>query len=76
MNFRKIELDEDLVDIPTMESMPIEGYLPYVDQYLMFVDHHDVLRATQGEYPIAVTKQQLDALISHLQSIRHQFRDE
>lgn len=71
-----VTLDEDIVDIRTMEAMGLAGYLPYVEQYLLFVDHHDVLRASQGGYPVAVTKQQLDELIVHLQSIRHQLKDE
>lgn len=69
-------LDEDVMDIRSMEAMDIAGYLPYVEQYLMYVDHHDVLRASQGGHPIAVTRQQLDALISPLQSMRDKFRDE
>jgi L-lysine 2,3-aminomutase len=69
-------LDEEVLDIANMEAMGLAGYLPYVEQYLMYVDHHDVLRSSQGGHPIAVTKQQLDALISHLQSVRHQLRDE
>jgi len=71
----QVTIDEDVLDIANMEAMGLSGYIPYVEQYLKYVDHHDVLRASQGGYPIAVTKQQLDALIAHLQSIRHQFRD-
>ena len=61
-------------DIPTMETMSIEAYNNYLPE-LLWVDHHDVLRATQGEYPVAVTPPQLDALIAFLESLRPRFAE-
>lgn len=63
------KMNEDVVDIPTLESFGAgEGYLSYVRESLFFVDHHDVLRSTLGEWPIAVTKEQVQALIRYLQT--------
>ena len=65
----KAKLNEDVVDIPTMREMGAgDGYISYVQESLFFVDHHDVLRSTLGEWPIAVTKEQVQALIRYLQT--------
>lgn len=63
----KARFNEDVVDIPTMREMGAgEGYIGYVQESLFFVDHHDVLRSVLGEWPIAVTKEQVHALIRYL----------
>lgn len=72
MNIRDIEiharLNEDVVDIPTMREMGSgDAYLNYLSEHLFFVDHHDVLRSVLGEWPIAVTKGQVEVLIRYLQ---------
>ncbi len=72
MGIRDIEvratLNVEVVDIPTMRDMGAgEGYVSYVQESLFFVDHHDVLRSVLGEWPIAVTKGQVQALIRYLQ---------
>lgn len=64
----KAKINEDVVDIPTMREMTSEEYLSYVRQDLFFIDHHEVLRSTIGEWPIAVTKAQVESLITFLQS--------
>lgn len=61
--------DDEVIDIPTMHKMPIEQYKDYLS-HLMWVDHHDVLRSDIGGFPIAVTQNQLHALIEHLQSLK------
>lgn len=73
MGIRDIEvhavMGEDVVDIPTMKSMGSgDGYISYVEESLLFVDHHDVLRSVLGQWPIAVTREQVLALIGYLQT--------
>lgn len=63
-------IDEDVMDIPTLHAAGVNGYREYVMQYLLFVDHHDVLRAVQGEYPLATSPEQVDVLISILNEVK------
>lgn len=65
-----VTIDEDVMDIPTLHATGVNGYHEYVMQYLLFVDHHDVLRATQGEYPLATSPEQVDVLISILNEVK------
>lgn len=69
VNFR---MGEDLMDIPTMHKSNTEEYKNHLEPCLFFVDHHDILRATQGEYPIATTPEQIDMLIDYLQQVKSQ----
>lgn len=62
-------IEIDAVDIPTMYEMNIDEYKEYLANELFFVDHHDVLRSAIAQYPLAVTREQLSALIVHLQSL-------
>lgn len=73
MGYRDIEvkatMNVEVADIPTMREMGGgEAYLSYLREALFFVDHHDVLRSTLGEWPIAATKEQVQALIRYLQA--------
>lgn len=61
----KVEVDESAVDIPTMRDMSTSEYQAYIENELFFVDHHDVLRSAMGQYPLAVTREQMRALIDH-----------
>lgn len=70
-----IEIGEDAVCIDEMRAMSIPDYRDYIEDKLLFVDHHDVLRATLGEYPIATSREQVDALIDHLQSVKARMPD-
>lgn len=70
-----IEIGEDVADIPTMREMPNDGYSNYVSADLFFVDHHDVLRAVHGEYPIATTAHQVEVLINYLQTVASRMRE-
>lgn len=65
----KVTVDEMAVDIPTMREMSTKEYQRYLQNELLFVDHHDVLRSGPGQYPLAVTRQQLRALIAFLKSL-------
>ena len=67
-----VTVDENAVDIPTMRDMAIGDYEMYMQSEMLFVDHHDVLRSALGQYPLAVTAEQLESLISYLQSLRGQ----
>lgn len=68
----KQTVEIEAMDIPTMADATPEQYRSYLPE-LFFVDHHDVLRASHGEYPIAVTPAQLDILIEYLQDLRGRF---
>jgi len=65
----KHTIEIDAVDIPTMYKMSIDEYRQYIETELFFVDHHDVLRSAIAQYPLAVTHEQLRALITYLQSL-------
>jgi len=69
-----IDTDANAVDIPSMHKMPLEEYASYVDGGLFFVDHHEVLRAVLGEYPIATTSKQVEHLISYLHVVAEKMR--
>ncbi|WP_375203779.1 hypothetical protein [Hyphococcus sp.] len=56
----------EAVDIPTMAEMPPAQYRSHVESELLFQDHHGVIRMSHGEYPLAVTQDQVDALIELL----------
>ncbi|NIJ87811.1 hypothetical protein FHR49_000559 [Xanthomonas campestris] len=59
----------EAVDIQTMAAMSDSQYNEYLGGGLVFVDHHDVLRSQPAGYPLAVTKSQFKALLSHLKSL-------
>jgi hypothetical protein len=65
----KVDKDDEAIDIPSMREMSDSEYVSYIASDVFFVDHHDILRATFGEYPIATSARQVEFLISHLQKI-------
>lgn len=65
----KTETTVEAVGIPTMHEISAEEYREYLSDGLLFVDHHDVLRSVPAEYPLAVTREQLQMLIEHLQGL-------
>lgn len=71
MSYKTIKSTQEIeaVDIPTMADMPIEEYKDYLRFGLIFVDHHDILRSAVAGYPLAVNKEQLNALIAYLNEI-------
>jgi hypothetical protein len=71
MSYSKLKTTTEVeaVDIPTMFEMSANEYREYLNGGLLFVDHHDVLRSAPAEYPLAVTRAQLQMLIQHLQSL-------
>jgi hypothetical protein len=54
--------------------MPDEGYRNWIDPELMWVDHHDVLRDTHGEYPLATTSRQVRMLIQYLERVEQRMK--
>lgn len=67
----KVDVGEiECFDIPTMREMSDEEYRGSIDNGLVYVDHHDVLRSNVADYPIATTREQLDIFIEELQKLR------
>lgn len=64
--YMTVQVEGEYADIPHMQTMPVDGYVNYIRDALFWVDHHGVLRDVQSEYPIATSKEQLDALIRFL----------
>jgi len=62
-----MKFEAEAIDIPTMRDMSIEAYRDHLNGGLFFVDHHDVLRAGPGEFPLAVTREQFRELRSYLE---------
>jgi len=69
-----IEYGANAIDIPTMRGISNAEYASYIDGDLFWVDHHDILRAVLGEYPIATTSAQVEQLISYLQGVAQRMR--
>ena len=71
MSYSKLKTTTEVeaVDIPTMNDMSADEYRDYLHGGLLFVDHQDVLRSAPAEYPLAVTREQLQILIQHLQGL-------
>ena len=64
-----IDIGTDVVDIPTMHSMSPADYATYIEDSLLWVDHHDVLRVVHGDYSVAATAEQVEILINHLKTV-------
>lgn len=70
---KKIKLSREIeaVDIPTLSEMSDDEYRDFIrGEGLIFVDHHNVLRSSVADYPIATTREQLDIYIEELQRQR------
>ncbi len=71
----KATMEVEAVDIPTMQEMSAKEYQAYIKKHgLFFVDHHDILRSSAAEYPLATSKEQLDILIKELQAVRERLQ--
>jgi hypothetical protein len=68
--FFTTKTDVRSIDIPTMFEMSDDDYRKYVRGGLLFVDHHDVLRAEPAGFGLAATREQLDILILELRALR------
>ncbi len=69
-----IDAEANAVDIPSMHKMSPSEYSSYVDSGLFLFDHHEVLRAVHGGYPIATTAEQVALLIAYLERIAEKMR--
>jgi hypothetical protein len=65
----KMEWTIEAATIEEMAAMSPEQYRSTLEFKLFFVDHHGILRAAQGEYPVATTKVQLRALLDYLKGV-------
>ncbi len=63
----RIDEEDQVVDIPTMAAMGGTEYSAYMHDHLLYMDHHEVLRTNIGDYPLATSREQIDALIEVLQ---------
>jgi hypothetical protein len=70
-----IEYGANAIDIPTMRGISNSEYASYIDGDLLYVDHHDILRAVLGDYPVATTSAQVEHLITYLQGVAQRMRD-
>ena len=57
------------VDIQTMAQMSMQDYDEYLRTGLFTIDHHEILRSEPAGYPLAVTQEQVKALIGYLTEI-------
>ncbi|MGV6394524.1 hypothetical protein ACTUVN_004488 [Pseudomonas caspiana] len=69
-----IDIGVDVADIPAMRSMSGPEYTGYLEHSLFWTDHHEVLRATHGEYPIATNPEQVERLITWLKEVADEMR--
>lgn len=64
----KATMEIEAMDIPTMQEMSLDEYKTYIKRHgLVYLDHHDILRSVAADYPLATSKEQLDALIDPMQ---------
>jgi len=76
MTTYKGNIEIEATDIPTMSRMANSEYWDFVKRgELFFIDHHDVLRSTPAEYPLATSRKQLDMLIEALKEFRERMPD-
>lgn len=71
----KVEPNYFAASIDEMRQMSPLGYSNYIVPDLIYQDHHDIVRASAGDYPLATTPAQIDALISLLQSMKQRMKD-
>jgi hypothetical protein len=71
----KIAVNEEALDIQSMREMDAAFYAAYLEDTLFFVDHHDILRAQLGEYPIATSEKQIRALIQYLEGVARRMKE-
>lgn len=76
MSTYKGKVEIEATDIPTMSAMSKSEYWSFLKSgNLFWIDHHDIVRSTPAEYPLATTKSQLDMLIAALGELRDRMSD-
>ena len=69
---QEIKEHQDKYDIGDLGTMPTNVYRQLLDKGAFFwIDHHDFVRSTLSEEILATNREQLDALIEHLQQFRN-----
>ena len=73
----KVNVDKnaEAIDIPSMRELSDGEYLSHIDGDIFFVDHHDILRAIHGDYPIATTEAQVRVLITYLEGVADRMKE-
>lgn len=69
-----VDYNDKVADIQTMREMPVDGYSNYIANDLLFLDHHGVLRSDIGQYPLATSPEQVEALVEYLKGIAAKMR--
>lgn len=64
-----VDKNAEAIDIPSMRELSDGSYLHHIDGEIFYVDHHDILRAIHGDYPIATTEAQVRVLITYLETV-------
>lgn len=67
---QKLNFEIEATDKLTMQDMTADQYAEHLEQHLFFTDSHGNICATQGEYPIVCTTEQLTILINYLETKR------
>lgn len=70
MTVKLDDLGNEVMDIPTLGTLPAADYKGYAETHLLYIDHHDVIRATVGDYPLATSVAQADELIKLLEEYK------
>lgn len=71
ITLQDIKVHQEQFGIYNLETMSIEEYKKALsDGAFFWIDHHDFVRSTFSEETFATNKEQLDALIEHLQEYR------
>ncbi|WP_434340176.1 hypothetical protein [Motilimonas cestriensis] len=64
----------ELLDIPSLSGLSNDDFKEYVNEHLLFIDHHEILRDKATSHPIATNKEQVDILINELLKIKGAMR--
>lgn len=77
MSTYKGTIEIEAVDIPSMARMSDDEYREFLRTHgLFWIDHHEILRSTPANYPLATRRSQLDILIAALQHYRDRMRED
>lgn len=66
----------EAIDIQGMSQLSMNDYKEYIREHLVELDRHEVLRSIPAGYPLAVTKEQLEMLISYLKELGTKMNNE
>jgi len=58
-------------DIQSMGDMNENDYKEYIENYLIELNHHNIIKSSAAGYPIACNKRQLELLIQYLTSLKN-----